>query len=193
VSIDEVCSTPAGLAPLVERDALEQAGCLLALVSAYRDHWAAVLGAARGVCGPASAEDVAQDVFVQFWVHPGQFDPARGSLRSFLVTVAHRKALDAVRLEANRRAREKRSDWRAGTTTEREAEIDLRDALRRLPESERTALAVAFYADRSYRETAVMLGQPEGTTKTRIRVGLRRLAATLADPPIQGLASDEVQ
>ncbi|MGH9057768.1 MAG: sigma-70 family RNA polymerase sigma factor, partial [Acidimicrobiales bacterium] len=81
-----------------------------ALAEVYRRHGGAVHGLARRVLGSESrAEEITQDVFVDLWRRPEVFDPARGSLRSFLLTVAHRRSVDVLRSEASRAAREQRS------------------------------------------------------------------------------------
>ncbi len=159
------------------------------LDGAYRDHHGAVTAAASRVCGPDHAVDVAQDVFVTLWRHPDKFDPDRGSLRSFLTAMARHKAVDALRSESARRARELRVE--AGERRlpsgldEGLLRVELggqvREAVAGLPVGEREAIIATFYGDRSYRGTAAWLGQPEGTVKSRIRSGLRRLHPILAD------------
>lgn len=160
---------------------------------AYQEHHRAVLRVARGVCGGAMAEEVTQDVFVHLWRHPEKFDPARGTLGAYLATIARGKAVDAVRAERSRRRREERSDdWagRAGADDVdlgllvRERAAGVAEAISRLPPLEREALAIAFYGQCTYQQTAVILGQPEGTIKSRIRAGLRRLGDALVDSPM---------
>ena len=69
-----------------------------ALAEIYRRHGGAVIGLARRVTGSAAeAEDVTQDVFLRLWHHPDRFDPTRGSLRTFLLTQCHGRAVDLVR------------------------------------------------------------------------------------------------
>ena len=135
------------------------------------------------------ADDVTQEVFVQLWRHPDQFDPTKGALRNFLVMVAYRKAVDAARSESSRRSRERRDDRSQGPPApgavdagllEREESDWIAEAVRRLPQPEQDAVSVAFFGGYTYREAAKLLGQSEGTTKTRIRSGLHRLAVTLA-------------
>lgn len=159
------------------------------LTAAYRDHHAAVTAVARRVCGPGHAADVAQDVFVALWRHPERFDPERGSLRSFLLAVAHNKAVDVVRSESARGAREQRDRAAEALNPAGVDDKLLRDdaaawvgaALAVLPATEREAITAAFYDGYSYRQVAARLGVPEGTIKSRIRSGLRRLHLLLAD------------
>lgn len=162
----------------------------LFVAAAYRDHGAAVRCAAAWVCGPALADDVTQEVFVQLWRLPKGFDPGRGSLRTYLVLMARRRAVDAVRSYTRRRAREERIDRSTGSagfaSTEHEAlsGIDSQviiGAVRLLPAGERDALILAFFGECTYRETARLLGEAEGTVKSRIRSGLRRLAWMLQE------------
>ena len=145
------------------------------------------------MCGAAIAEEVTEDVFVQLWRHPEQFDPARGTLRTYLVTVAWGKAVNEVRTEGRRRRRERRGQDRAVRAGGDDIDVGLlergpaaliADAVSSLPLVEREALAVALYGQCTYNQTAVILGQPEGTIKSRIRAGLRRLGSALGDVSI---------
>jgi len=158
------------------------------LAATYRDHHGAVVAAARRMCGVEHAADVAQDVFLLFGRYPDRFDPDRGSLRSFLLTITHHRAVDLLRREHARQVREERV-----VTSEPSVRLEVDDdvlrgevvarvlaALEALPAAERDAITTAFYGRCSYREAAVRLGQSEGTTKSRIRSGLRRLRPLLA-------------
>ena len=145
-----------------------------------------VYGMARRVLGDSPlAEEVAQDTFLALWRRPGSFDPARGTLRGFLLGVARNKAVDAVRKE-ERLARTKEaviaevpdqsSVGDADETIMRRDEI--KNALASLSNVQREALVLAYFGGRTYREVAEELGIPEGTAKTRMRdglVSLRRL------------------
>jgi len=167
----------------------------VALAEAYRRHGGAVFGLARRVLQNATeAEDVAQEVFLRLWNQPDRFDPARGSLRSFLLAQAHGRAVDAIRSSNSRRARESRDAVRTA-----EADYDMQHevwdlavadqvahAMGELPEEERRAIELAYFDGRTYREVAQLLDQPEGTVKSRIRNGMRRMRAVLADAGIRG-------
>ena len=158
-------------------------------VAAYRDHHHAVTAAARSVCGPDHAADVATTVFEGLWRHREAFDSARGSLRAFLTAVARHKAIDVVRHETALRAREERTDTCQpplaspidDNLLRNETATRIRAALDDLPPTEREAVTTAFYNGCSYREAAARLGEPEGTIKSRIRSGLHRLQPHLAD------------
>jgi RNA polymerase sigma-70 factor (ECF subfamily) len=154
----------------------------------YQAHSPSVYGLASGICGPKLAADVTQEVFLQFWQHPGRFDPERGSLRTLLLTMAHYKSVDLIRTENNRRAREHKSAPSAilqidieGGALEKERFTSLSEALKELPKPRREAIETAFWGQSSYRETAAVLGQAEGTTKSQIRAGLAQLRLILGE------------
>lgn len=159
-----------------------------ALAEAYRRHAGAVFGLARRVLNvTALAEEVTQEVFLRLWNRPEAFDPDRGSLRSFLLAQTHGRAVDMLRSESSRRRREER-DTRmaaeAGYDLEYEVEDlvvgeQVRAALGALSDHERSAIELAYFGGHSYREVADILGQPEGTVKSRIRSGLQRLRGEL--------------
>lgn len=159
-----------------------------ALAEAYRRHAGAVFGLARRLLNDGTlAEEIVQEVFVRLWNDPDKFDPARGSLRSYLLAQCHGRSVDLLRSESSRRAREEKDHRRtaeAGYDLEREvwdmALADhVREALDTLPESERMAIQLAYLGGHTYREVAVMLDEPEGTVKSRIRSGLKRLRTEL--------------
>lgn len=166
-----------------------------ALAELYRRHGGAVLRLAERVLRVRSlAEDVTQEVFVRLWNEPDRFDPERGSLRAFLLAQAHRRAVDIVRTETARRRREAREGERQPTVDDGgfdRAVWDLtvaeqvKAALSRLPDREREAIELAYYAGLTYREVAATLAQPEGTVKSRIRAGLRSLRASLVDAGVE--------
>lgn len=161
-----------------------------ALAEAYRRHAGAVFGLARRLLsGGPQAEEIVQEVFLRLWDTPEKFDPGRGSLRSFLLAQCHGRSVDVLRSEQSRRRREERDVRRtaeAGYDVEREVwdltvAEQMGEALDALPDGERQAIELAYYGGRSYREVATLLGEPEGTIKSRIRSGLRRLREHLTD------------
>jgi RNA polymerase sigma-70 factor, ECF subfamily len=166
-----------------------------ALAEVYRRHAGAVFALARRILGDATAaEEVLQEVVLKLWSHPDRFDPVRGSLRSFLLTQAHSRAVDLARSTGARRRREDTDAQRtaaAGYDLEREVwdlamAQHVRDALATLSEGERAAIELAYFGGYTYREVAEILGEPEGTVKSRIRVGLQRLRAALHAAGIVG-------
>lgn len=159
-----------------------------ALAEVYRRHGGAVHALASRVLGRGTqADDVIQEVFLDLWRRPERFDPARGTLRTYLMTIAHARAVDVLRSETARRAREERTAREtatAGYDIEHHAwdlavAEQVRAALTELPADERQAIELAYFGGHTYREVATMLGQPEGTVKSRIRTGLRRLRSRL--------------
>jgi RNA polymerase sigma-70 factor (ECF subfamily) len=167
----------------------------IALAEVYRRHGGAVYGLARRVLNNASeAEDVTQEVFLRLWNRPDRFDPGRGTLRSFLLTQSHGRAVDAVRSLNARRLRES-GDARRTATAEYDMQHEVWDlavadqvarALGDLPDEERRAIELAYFDGHTYVEVADLLGQPEGTVKSRIRNGMRRMRAVLVESGVQG-------
>jgi RNA polymerase sigma-70 factor (ECF subfamily) len=172
-----------------ERDVRDRlcAGEERALCECYDQYSSFVYGLAVRVIGDArAAEDVTQDVFLHLWERPKVFDPGRGSLRTWLGTLAHRRAVDHVRREEARRRRATRDAALATCTPDVEemacalvAAERVRAALLTLPDEQREAIELAYFGGKTYREVGVALGIPEGTAKSRLRLGLRRIADAL--------------
>ena len=163
------------------------AGDHAALGEVYDQYSSLVYGLALRVIGdPRAAEDVSQDVFVWIWERPDAFDPDRGSLRTWLGTVTHRRAVDHVRREEARRRRNERDaslarpvpdvgELAAALVTAEQ----VRAALEVLPDEQRQAVDLAYFGGRTYREVAEVLGIPEGTAKSRLRLALRKIGSVL--------------
>ena len=168
-----------------------------ALAEAYRRHAGAVFGLAKRVLGDrALAEEVVQEVFLRLWQQPDRFDADRGSLRSYLLAQSHGRAVDLLRSEGARRRREERdarSTAEAGYDLEHEVwdlavAEHVREAMAELPDDERRAIELAYFGGLTYRQVADVLGAPEGTVKSRIRSGLRRLRGGLAQAGVGALS-----
>jgi RNA polymerase sigma-70 factor (ECF subfamily) len=159
-----------------------------ALTELYDQFGGYVFGLAVRVIGDRrAAEDVTQDVFLSLWERPNGFDPQRGRLRTYVGTLAHRRAIDFVRRKEARRRRTAR-DANAVVPIPDVDELALaivtaeqvRAEVERLPEEQRVAIELAYFGGRTYRQVADELGVPEGTAKSRMRLGLRRIADVLA-------------
>jgi len=159
-----------------------------ALNEVYEQYSSFVYGLALRVIGDTrAAEDVSQEVFLHVWEHPEAFEPSRGALRTWLGTLAHRRAVDYIRREEARRRRTQRDASRRPTTIPDVEEMAtalvtaeiVRNALDVLPEDQRRAIQLAYFGGKTYREVATVLGIPEGTAKSRLRLGLRRVAEAL--------------
>jgi len=161
----------------------------LALAEAYRRHAGAVFGLSKRLLNDAArAEEIVQEVFVRLWNEPQRFDPDRGTLRSFLLSNAHGRSIDLIRSESARRRREEREVREqadggydvAHEVWDMALAEHVREALEALGDDERAAIELAYFGGLTYREVAERLGQPEGTVKSRIRTGLKRLRSELA-------------
>jgi len=167
-----------------------------ALAEAYRRHGGAVFGLAKRLLGDAAiAEELVQEVFLRLWDQPEKFDPSRGTLRAYLLAHCHGRSVDVLRSDASRRRREERDARRtaeAGYDVEHEVwdltvADHVRDAVQKLPSGERAAIELAYFGGHTYREVAELLHEPEGTVKSRIRSGLRRMRDSLVDASSIGL------
>lgn len=144
-----------------------------------------VLGLVRAVlCDPAQSEEVTQEVLIEIWRSAARFQPARGSAMTWILTLAHRRAVDRVRSAQAATDRERRVALLARTTaydevTEQvEARLEreqVRRCLRTLTDLQRQSVTLAYYRGLAYREVAELLSVPLGTVKTRLRDGLIRL------------------
>lgn len=165
------------------------AGDEAALGELYDQFSAMVYGlAARVTRDWSAAEDITQDVFVRLWEHPEAFDPARGSLRAWLGTITHRRAVDFVRrAEVRRRYASDAVPQRPETPVPNPEEMAVAGAVAKsvqaavdgLPPAQRDAILLAYFDGKTYRQVAETLGIPEGTAKSRLWVGLRSLAVRL--------------
>ncbi len=135
------------------------------------------------------SEEVTQEVFLEIWQTSHRFDPARGSAFSWLMTMAHRRAIDRVRRsEASRRrdaadAARSRSTAYDQTAVEAHASLDaqtVRAALATLSPGQREALELSYFGGFTHTEISRMLQLPLGTAKSRIRDGLTRLRLVMA-------------
>lgn len=144
-----------------------------------------VFGVCRRVLrDPSHAEEVAQEVFIEVWRQARGFYPDRGTVATWMMTLAHRRAVDRVRSEQSARDRDERVSARdrapafdhVAETVETRFEHDqVRRALAELTDLQREAIELAYYGGNTHREVADLLDTPLGTVKTRLRDGLIRL------------------
>ncbi|MET7867675.1 sigma-70 family RNA polymerase sigma factor [Micromonospora taraxaci] len=144
-----------------------------------------VLGLARRVVrDPAQAEEVTQEVMVEVWRTAGRFDPGRGSASAWILTMAHRRAVDRVRAEQAHTNRDRQVaateshvpyDEVVEDVTARLEREQVRRCLGRLTPVQREAVTLAYYGGHTYREVAEKLETPLPTVKTRMRDGLIRM------------------
>lgn len=142
----------------------------------------------RVVRDPAQSEEVAQEVFVDLWRTASRYDPSVGSALTWVLTAAHRRAVDRVRSSQARRVREGRYgvgsvqrdfDEVAETVTVNLEREQVRRCLGSLTALQRECIEMAYYGGRTYPEVAHLLNTPLGTVKTRLRDGLIRLRECL--------------
>ena len=131
---------------------------------------------------PAQSEEVAQEVLLEVWRTASRFDPARGSAAAWMMTIAHRRAVDRVRSETASVAREQRLTPGPVTGDDVaelvETKLDrqrVRRCLGALTQLQAESVKLAYYGGYTYPQVAELIGVPLGTIKTRIRDGLIRL------------------
>ena len=173
---------PSSNAALAEKFSEVQQGSEQAFAELYDMTSARVYGLVLSVVrAPDLAAEITQEVYVEVWRKAARWSPEKGSVRAWMHTIAHRRAVDRVR--SVQRESERDIRW-AGRT--RDAEPDttwegveqnlevegVRSALGGLSTVQKEAVSLAYYGGFSHREVATMLGLPLGTVKTRIRDGL---------------------
>jgi RNA polymerase sigma-70 factor (ECF subfamily) len=135
------------------------------------------------------AEDVVQEAFLSIWRSGARYDRARGSVRTWILGIVHHRAVDQLRRSSvhdRRRAGDEGLSERlpAGERTDveaarREEAREVRDALVTLPDDQRRVVELAYFGGFTHSEIATMLGEPLGTVKGRMRLGLGKLRASL--------------
>lgn len=161
-----------------------------ALEALYRRYARPCYGLARRILVDEQfAQDVVQEVFLTVWRDAHRFDAARGGFSSWLLSMTHHKAVDAVRREENlrkRRSPESVLDDAVSEAPQVEDEVwsllrrsRVREALQLLPDVQREALTLAYFGGYTQREIAGLTDAPLGTVKTRMLAGMRRLKEAL--------------
>jgi RNA polymerase sigma-70 factor (ECF subfamily) len=150
----------------------------------------ALAAANRVLRDEAAAEDVVQDVFMQLWLRPSAYDPARGSLTSYVSMMARSRAVDRWRTRSARDSAVERAgdqvrvhhveqESAAEPVIRRERSLTLLNALDELPSDQRDAVLLAYGRGLTAQEIARATGIPLGTAKSRVRLGLRKARETL--------------
>ena len=167
-------------------------GDQLALLALYDRHGRMGYGLAYRILGDAgAAEEAVQDAYLRIWRRAATFDAARGSARSWLLTIVHHCAIDLLRRRAGAppvvagldEMADRRSVADAWSEVSGRIESDrVRTAVETLPSEQRRAIEMAFFDGLTHREIAERDGLPLGTVKGRLRLGLKRLSGLLAEP-----------
>ena len=160
---------------------------LVAAYGAHRD--AAYLLAYRILGDRPAAEDAVQEAFLKLWTGNAQFDPSRGSMRGLLLTIARHASLDAIRRRTRRQRTENVyctdgtyvTDGPERATERGEDARDVRSALVTLPDKQRRVIEMAYFAGLSRCQIAEAMCIPVGTVKSRMRLGMRKMALMLHD------------
>ncbi len=155
----------------------------------YDLHAGAVTTVARRLLGhEAEVDDLVHDVFLEAWQRAGDYDPARGSVRAWLLVRTRSRCLDRRKSPARTRGRPLESEPPSDPTAALRADayldsVRVRRALERLPEEQRTALVLGYCEGLSSSEIAERLAVPIGTVKSRVHAAMQKLRAELSDPP----------
>lgn len=156
-------------------------------------HAGAAFSLAYRMCGStALAEDVVQEAFLSLWRTGVRYDRARGSVRSWVLSAVHNRAIDALRREVSSDSRELfdervaeqlRSPLQTAAEAERRDDARrVRTALDQLPVDQRRVIELAYFGGFSHSEIANMLDLPAGTVKGRMRLALTKLRFLLGAP-----------
>lgn len=140
----------------------------------------------------AMAEDAVQEAFLSIWRSGASYNPARGSVRSWVLGVVHNRAVDAFRRGVAKEHRDVSDNGRAERISapertevevaRREQGRELRGALARLPNEQQRVIELAYFGGFTHTQIAEMLELPAGTVKGRMRLGLEKLREALGDP-----------
>ena len=178
-------SRPADLKALADEELMELVhdGEVRAFEVVFDRHATVAFSLAYRMCGRrAAAEDIVQEAFLSLWRSSRAYDPARGSVRSWVLTVVHNRAIDALRRQGPRDRRDVPDDGiaeRLAAPDRTDAEAERRDEARRvrtaldeLPPDQRRVIELAYFRGFTHSEIAKMLDLPPGTVKGRMRLGL---------------------
>ncbi|MCA1700545.1 MAG: sigma-70 family RNA polymerase sigma factor [Actinobacteria bacterium] len=152
----------------------------------YERHSGQVFSLANRICSDrASAEEATQDAFLALWRSAGSYEASRGSCRTWILGIVRNRAIDALR-RGGRHDRQRATDEgleerlrsplsTEGEVTRREQGKEVQEALRELPPAQRRVIELAYFGGLKHTEIASLLGEPIGTVKGRMRLGLTKL------------------
>jgi RNA polymerase sigma-70 factor (ECF subfamily) len=159
-----------------------------ALASLYDRYAPLVYGLARRIVrDEGQAEDLVQEVFLRIWNRPEVYDRGRGTFRAWLLSIAHHLAVDVLRRRRREVSYQEKLTGPGGSADPFEAAVDqvdgatVRSLLGRLPPDQRRVIELAYFEGLTQREIAARLGEPLGTVKTRLRLGIIKLRALYED------------
>lgn len=154
----------------------------------YRQHaWRAMTVAQRVLHSRSDAEEVVQETFLEVWRNAKQFDEKKGSVASWITAIARNRSIDRLRSQSSRRRATTRlemeplptKDNPLDSAEQRGSRERLQEALNTLPAEQRLSIELAFFEGLTHREISARTGDPLGTVKTRVRLGMEKLATLL--------------
>jgi RNA polymerase sigma-70 factor, ECF subfamily len=172
--------------------ALVQGGEVEAFEVIFDRHSTAAFSLAYRMCGRRStAEDIVQDAFLSLWRSSSGYEPSRGSVRSWVLSVVHNRAIDAFRRQGSRDSRNVPDEGiaeRLPAPDATDVEVERRDdarqvrtALEELPPDQRQVIELAYFGGFTHTQIAEMLDLPPGTVKGRMRLGLTKMRYVLGE------------
>jgi RNA polymerase sigma-70 factor (ECF subfamily) len=192
---------PADIRNLADEEVMQlvQRGRANAFELLYDRHGGAAFSLAyRMVGGRTAAEDVVQEAFLSIWRSRLRYEPARGSVRTWVLGIVHNRAIDALRrnvVQERRRAdfegveEQREAPERTDVEVARRQEAtSVRSAIGELPDEQSRVIQLAYFGGFSHTEIAEMLGTPVGTVKGRMRLGLEKLSRSLESFAPEGYA-----
>ncbi len=188
-------TNPDALRALADEDLMQlvRKGEARAFEVVVERHLSVAFGLAYRMTGTrATAEDVIQDALLSLWRSNTRYDRTRGSVRTWILGIVHNRAIDALRRGAvhdRRRASDEGIEERFASpdrtdveVARREEAVEVRSALAELPADQGKVIELAYFGGFTHVEIAEMLGEPLGTVKGRMRLGLTKLRGSLAAP-----------
>lgn len=155
-----------------------------------RPVYSLVLGLLRE---PAIAEEVTQEVFLRVWLRSSSFKPLSGKAKTWILSIAHHRAIDRLRQQRHRQKESPLEDflegeWQMGTEAGaveqtailHEESVKIQEAMKELPEEQRQVLMLGYFRGFTQAEISKGLNVPLGTVKTRMRLGIQKLRQSLA-------------